>query len=420
MIPRAGKRSRSHSRRAASPPWRDGVRRYLRRPPSDEGANGRSGHAGAPPPDAATRGLRRYIAEFDVMRGAAILWVIFLHADFGLWPSTSAPEALLVHALRIVADGAVPVFLYMSGFLLARDSAPDARTYARRRTRRILLPTLFWMTAILAWNAWRGGGSGSPVRDFVTFNVSGQYYYLAVLLALMVVVYPLRWWSPRRLGGAATVAFAANLAMIAFYQWHGVHGARGLDGSELAYRNPLAWVFFYVFGLYVARRRGAPAWSARAALAAGGGMAACMAVYLLRGALTGYYPESYFGVTVFLSSACALVVYPSVVAGLQARRRAARLLAPLEALGPYAFAIFLVHKPFFIGALSTRVFLGRLPTDYLELVAGLYVVGGGAAIAAVVAAARLGGRPARAVLGIDDARRRRAGRDVMPSEPRAA
>lgn len=77
-------------------------------------------------------------------------------------------------------------------------------------------------------------------------------------------------------------------------------------------------------------------------------------------------------------------------------------MAPLSALAPYAFAVYLVHKPYFEGYLADRVVShSRFAEDYLLLMCALFVVGGGTAIAAVVAVTRLAPRFAAVVLGVD-------------------
>ena len=337
------------------------------------------------------------------MRGAAILLVIYLHAYFSPWAVTPGSELLALHVTHLFANSSVPVFLFISGYLLARDSSRDVLQYAARRARRIVLPMAVCMTAILAWTAWQAGGlDRSMLRSFALFDISGQYYYLAVLLILTVAAYPVRRWDARRLAWLAAAAFVANLAMVTWYQ---VHGLGDANGAELAYRNPLMWVFAYDFGLAVARARGTPLWGARAVAAATVGMVAVFAVYLAHGLATGDYPVSYFGVTVFLFSSLSLIVYPAAVAGLGRLRAGRAVLAPFRALAPYAFAIYLLHKPFFIGVLSDRVVSHSvLAGDFMQLMLGLFVVGGSGAILFVVAVARIGGPRVRALIGVDPPR----------------
>ena len=73
---------------------------------------------------------------------------------------------------------------------------------------------------------------------------------------------------------------------------------------------------------------------------------------------------------------------------------------------PYAFAIYLVHKPYFIGELSDRLISDSfLANDYFQLVGSLFLVGGVASIVAVVATAALFPRFAALMLGVEAPRR---------------
>ena len=75
------------------------------------------------------------IEEFDALRGIAILFVMYLHAYFGPWSTTPPGELLFLRLTHIVANSAVPVFLFMSGFLGARDRSPTSRALIEPRLR---------------------------------------------------------------------------------------------------------------------------------------------------------------------------------------------------------------------------------------------------------------------------------------------
>ena len=82
------------------------------------------------------------------------------------------------------------------------------------------------------------------------------------------------------------------------------------------------------------------------------------------------------------------------------------LLTPFRWLAPYAFAIYLVHKPYFVGELSDRLISGTfLSNDYLQLVGSLFLVGGAASIAFVVIVTRLFPAFAALMMGVELPRR---------------
>jgi len=345
-----------------------------------------------------------FIPEFDVMRGAAIVFVVYLHSYFSAWDVTPHREKLAMHVIHLFGHTAVPVFFFVSAFLLALDSTPSFRQFANRKLRTICVPLAFWMLASFAYHAWQDGGvTAQLVRSLALFDVSGQFYFLAVLVLFMAGFYFLRGASTALLGWLAIAAFAVNLGAILFYERSTISG----DFAVLAYRNPAVWVFFYASGFYVGRR-----WRSLDVLCglwrpASLAMVAVGAAYLVQGEWLGGYPVSYFGLTVFLFSCTSLAVYPMLVRVLLRARAGVRLLRPVGGLSKYAFAIYLVHMPFFIGWLTTKlVSQSALNDDYFKLMNALFVVGFCGALVFVMTAERLFPRVAGALLAIDNRRPR--------------
>ena len=309
------------------------------------------------------------VVEFDLLRGAAIIGVVFLHAYFSPWPEVSGRGLVLIHASHLVAHGAVPLFLFISAYLQGSARPQGLLSYMKGRSRRVWIPAAVWMVATLAYRIANDGLSLEALKDFALFNISGQFYFvwLLVLFASMLTQawrLPDRWLAPVVAG-----AFAVNFLTIA---WYAGQPSIGGDEAIFAYRNPLVWVFFPAFG-YVLGRKGMPFMSRRMVMAAGSLMLVAGIVYLYRGIGDETWPVSYFGVTVFLFSAGGMVVYPQL-ARLAVR---ARLVArPLNGLSRYAFAIYLVHMPFVMG-FGTKEILGNGATwsNYWALLMANFVIG---------------------------------------------
>jgi peptidoglycan/LPS O-acetylase OafA/YrhL len=293
---------------------------------------------------------RAHIPQFDLLRGAAILAVVYLHAYFTPWPEASHSGQTLLHAVHLVAHGAVPLFLFIAAYLQAAGPRESVLEHLRGRAWAVWLPAALWMIATLAYRLVRDGSSLTLWRDLALFDISGQFYFIWLLLvfgaaATQLWRIPADWW-PR----VVAFAFAVNLVAIG---WYASQDSIGGTFATLAYRNPLAWVFFPVLG-YALGRTGRASFPRPAVLAATALMAVAAAAYLWIGIAFDRWPVSYFGLTVFLFSAGAMFVYPTLGARLVEVRRIAR---PLVALSPYAFSIYLVHLPFVIG-FGTRELLG--------------------------------------------------------------
>jgi peptidoglycan/LPS O-acetylase OafA/YrhL len=324
--------------------------------------------------------------------------VVYLHVYFSAWDGVPGREVLVLHAIHLFAHGAVPVFLFVSGLLLAKSRPTGAIDFATRKLRRIYIPLIFWMFVALAYRmATEGGLSETLIRSMLAFGISGQYYYLVVLLVLMVACF---WIARMPWAGSPWVpvaAFLMNLATIAYYQHTTVAG----NFAVVAYRNPFVWVFFFSFGFYAGRRWPDLAWTERLLLPAAAAMVLISAYYFVSGQ-TGEYPVSYFGVQIFLFSCCAIVCYTAVIRHLGRLRAGALLIEPFRRLSRYSFAIYLAHKPLFVVWLAGEmVNAGRFSHDYLQLMTALFVVGFTGTVVFVLAIERIAPWFAATFVGIE-------------------
>jgi peptidoglycan/LPS O-acetylase OafA/YrhL len=343
----------------------------------------------------------RYFPELDIMRGTAIIFVIYLHAWFGPWQGVPHHELLYIHLIHMFGHTAVPVFFFVSAFLLSRDRSPSFGSFLARKARRIYVPLLFWMLASLAYGIWRQGGlTGQMIKDFALFNISGQFYFVIVLVIFFVAFYFVRGWNTEQLRWLAIAAFALNLAMVFYYR---VEPPRSEIGAVLSYRNPLMWIFSFSFGFYIGRSQGSLDWTRRLFWPALTGMAFIYAAYLIAGERFNEYPASYFGVSVFLFACLSFIVYPALIIAALERARGRFSLEPQRRLSRYSFAIYLVHVPFFINYFANRIVSDNthFNQDYFLLIASIFVVAGVGATVFVIAAARIAPRFAREFMGVE-------------------
>jgi peptidoglycan/LPS O-acetylase OafA/YrhL len=348
--------------------------------------------------------LPRHFRELDVLRGAAIVGVVYLHAYFGPpWPEASERGLFAMHLAHLFAQTAVPIFLFISAFLQSRDRSDGFGAFQLNKAGRIYLPALFWMLAAFAFRVHEAGGvSRDLVRALLEFNIAGQFYYIFVLVLFYALAYPLRRWPARRLAWLAAIAFVVNLAGIAWYSGHAIQG----NLAVYAYRDPLNWVFFYAFGLWAGVRFGSLEWTRRALPWALAGLFAVGAVHMVRGAVFDSYPTSYFGVTQFLFSSLALVALPGLVLALFRSRPTEMATRPLVWLAPYAYAIYLVHVPFFMEWVNHHtVSESRFADNYFQLMNGLFLVGFFSTLAFVVAVSLVLPGAGSQLLGIPPRRR---------------
>jgi len=343
------------------------------------------------------------LPELDILRGVAILAVLYLHSYFRTWPEVTEGERFALLISHLFAHGAVPVFLFISGFLLARDRSASFPAFAAGRLRRVAVPGLAWMTLALVYEAWRADGlSRELLRRFAFFDISGQFYFLAVLAMLMAVAYPLRDASIRTVAVVTGVTFVVGLGVIAWYERQVIAG----DLALFAYRNPAIWAYFFAFGLLAARLRGDISWGRSIEVAAAAGMVVTFVVYVWQGEARGY-PTSYFGITIYLFSSFGLVVYPAVARAVLRGPGGRALTNPFMWLAPLSFGVFLAHKPYFLGWMSSTLLEGtRFEESWGRLMLANFVLGGAGSVAFVWAIDRAWPRAAVRLLGVDRPRGR--------------
>ena len=303
------------------------------------------------------------------MRGFAILGVVLLHAYVNPWDGIAQWEFTVMHALHLLAQTAVPVFLFASGLLLAREDSQPMVRFWRRKWEKIFLPAAVMMVLIALFRVWAFDWEWKWVREsLVRFDVSGQYYYIAVLLILYaifrIIVRPL---PTRAVHVVTALSFVVGLATVAWYEQQTVQG----EMAVFAYRNPAIWMFFYAAGYSLGRTGRDLAIPAPVAVVAAIVAAVSAMVFFVQGLMFDSYPVSYFGVTVFLFSASMLAVYPAMSRWLLNTVRGTDRVADL--LSRYSLGIFFIHAPFFIGYLNHHV--GAWPGDYLVAMFALAAFG---------------------------------------------
>lgn len=191
--------------------------------------------------------------EMDVLRGLAIVAVVYIHGAFLL-----AGDAPLVPAVWF--DWCVPVFLAVGSYLAARSAAGKAARGGNtgydaagvwRRVRRLAVPFLVWSTLYLFLNS--TPASRTPARlvtvHFSGYGWSGQYYF--ILLFQLALVQP--WLNRVRVGGRGlAVVYAVSFACFLFvpsltdrYGWL----------AKVGHRPLVYWVPFIALGLWFARHR---------------------------------------------------------------------------------------------------------------------------------------------------------------------
>jgi surface polysaccharide O-acyltransferase-like enzyme len=191
----------------------------------------------------AASAVKERLPEADVIKAAGIVVIPLIHSLRPLWDaSVSGAERWILFATRF----AVPGFLFVSGYLGARDSATPSKVGAR--LRRLLLPYAVATIAAECFFLAHGRPVTAPsvALDLISGSALGPYYYVFVAV-LLTLAWPLFSLARRGLLGLlAILSVASQLAV-----------ELGLVRLPISWviRNPFLWCAYYLFGWAVRERR---------------------------------------------------------------------------------------------------------------------------------------------------------------------
>jgi probable poly-beta-1,6-N-acetyl-D-glucosamine export protein len=325
----------------------------------------------------------RWMTEFDYLRGFAIVAIISIHVlAFSTLidhPNSISPvTGYLTH----LADFGVPLFLFISGFMLSARyiGRTSARQFYQRRMQSILLPYLFFalVFAVFNWFVLGQTSTSQQVIDFLLFYGTGPFWFVAVILQLYLL-FPLlvKVYNWAEASGRAEAMVVVSLAL--YVLWYGVVNGmlvgileNNLGASAIYAEHVIGMLFFpfllfFVAGMYVDRNRNKIArWLPR--------LSSWLAVIpvLLLALVLQLFGTGFLWSLVLLPFALlmgALLYRLSI--GLRTRKNL--VVRTIQITGLYSFGLFLVHM-LAISAVANRLYALGLgvedPLFYVLLLPG--------------------------------------------------
>ena len=314
-----------------------------------------------------------WIRELDYLRGFAALAVIAVHISmhFTLFPGVSLP-ALLNAFVYVAAHFAVPVFIFISGWVLALRYSGEysLRTYYRRRARTIL-PAYLFFTALYLLIPVEGAvhlagipDPGAVVGALLTGTAAYHLWFFVVIIQLYIL-YPLIIRGYDAFDRAGAVLYL--LLTLLFFQilWNvGAHAAGALAGADwyliLARAFP-SHLFYFILGIHVSRHTGrfrsmvrsiSPAW---VVVAAGIGALFVWGVWVLPMLLQGNLSSATLAAFSVYRIVEPLYYVPVIILLVMVAMRleeAGGLAADsIRSIGEHSFGIYLIH-PLIIAAFA--------------------------------------------------------------------
>ena len=211
----------------------------------------------------------------DALRASAVLGVIVIHAANWQRPLTWSGRSLFP-AVELLARASVPIFMLLSGLLLARRDAPVTWPWLRRRLRRSLTPWAFWVVVFIVFGiAVSRAVAPSPTGVWSwVLGGSGHLYYLllAPQLFLLAAV-----WRPRSRRATWCAVLVALILQLSIDVWRlNLPLPGGWPGALIrdhAFQLLPGWLGFAAIGYAMGQRREhglPPAWLLAALFIASG------------------------------------------------------------------------------------------------------------------------------------------------------
>lgn len=185
-----------------------------------------------------------HIGYFDFLRGLAILMVVGIHTfPVSSWDN---PDDIWQIILRQLLNCAVPVFLALSAFFLAKksfDSFKNIRSFWKKQILKVYIPCLIWSLPLFLLAI---KNDGNIIIEIVRFFICGySIYYFVALIIQYYLLLPLL-TSVNKMGGVIFMILSVvsiSLYLYMKFQW-----------PLILYAGPFwVWIMFFHQGIIIGK-----------------------------------------------------------------------------------------------------------------------------------------------------------------------
>lgn len=128
------------------------------------------------------------LTYFDFLRGVAILLVIGIHT-YTVRPFEGVSNIFQI-GIRETLNFAVPLFLAISGFFIAKKDISDKKSYfafLKKQLPRVYIPALIWSIPMLAIWIYQGKDVITSIVKVFGCMTFGPYYFIALIIQLYLL-----------------------------------------------------------------------------------------------------------------------------------------------------------------------------------------------------------------------------------------
>lgn len=189
---------------------------------------------------------------FDFLRGVAILMVVGIHTYHGRHSLNGTAEEAVKLFLINFFNCAVPLFLALSGFFIARknlNTMSDCTAFWRKQIPTVYVPCLIFSIPWFVISCISGGGIISKTANLLLCGYSVYYFIALIIECYLLAPLLVRHNNRATLWLVCAMSVAASLALEYIRFVHGRELPLIVRGSF-----PGALIFFYI-GIYLSKHR---------------------------------------------------------------------------------------------------------------------------------------------------------------------
>lgn len=300
---------------------------------------------------------RERIGFFDFLKGVSILAIVAIHA------TAAFPEYRWANNFLWFA---VPLFIFSTGYLLARRYSSPAGEYYRSFARRVVLPYAIFcvFVGVASAIATAQFDSATFAADVLLGRLNGGALYFIPLIIQLYLLFPLL-QKARQNVPAWIILLGAYAFSIFFKLYDNAAQATAWNADPVSLAFCGRYLFFFAAGMYLSHVE----LGKKVQKVAG----ASLVVFLLASALainTDFFPVYLY----FYPLACLIIIAAAYHAAREWANAASRAM---EAVGKSSLFIYLVHPAVIF---SVAMALGAIPAAFLFVI--LISVAAGMAAAA--------------------------------------
>lgn len=200
---------------------------------------------------------------FDFLRGVAIIMVIGIHTVPTITHVNTLHDLLII-SIRNLLNCAVPIFLAISGYFIAKkdlSSTQNVFDFWKKQIAGVYVPCLVWS---LGWFClhWLTSGTSDILVHLVLLISCGYsvYYFIALIIQLYLLA-PFLIRNNNWIGIMASAVVSGTAIMLVSYMLH----IEGKSFPLLIYAGPFfLWIIFFMMGIWYSKHNRSynliPAW----------------------------------------------------------------------------------------------------------------------------------------------------------------